>query len=58
LIYHVYNTHENPPHGHECVNSTVSAHAFSIDGFNWHMSPLSPCVSYDDVLDYYYSQAI
>ena len=58
LIYHVYNTHENPPHGHECVNSTVSAHAFSIDGFNWHMSPLSPCVSYDDVLGYYYSQAI
>jgi hypothetical protein len=42
LIYHVYNTHENPPHGHECVNSTVSAHAFSENGFEWHMSPLSP----------------
>ena len=32
LIYHVYNTGENPPHGHECINSTVSAHAFSADG--------------------------
>ena len=42
LIYHVYNTGENPPHGHECFNSTVSAHAFSADGFSWHMSPLSP----------------
>jgi hypothetical protein len=28
-----YNTQENPPHGHECVNATVSAHAFSEDGF-------------------------
>jgi len=42
LIYHVYNTGENPPHGHECVNSTVSAHAFSADGFSWHMSATSP----------------
>lgn len=42
LLYHVYNTHENPPHGHECVNATVSAHAFSVDGFTWHMSPVSP----------------
>lgn len=42
LIYHVYNTHENPPHGHECVNSTVSAHAYSADGFQWFMSPESP----------------
>lgn len=36
------NTKENPPHGHECVNSTVSAHAFSEDGFTWFMSPVSP----------------
>ena len=42
LLYHVYSTTENPPHGHECVNATVSAHAFSVDGFTWHMSPLSP----------------
>jgi len=42
LIYHVYNTHENPPHGHECFNSTVSAHAFSEDAFTWFMSPTSP----------------
>ena len=42
LLYHVYSTTENPPHGHECVNATVSAHAFSLDGYDWHMSPLSP----------------
>jgi hypothetical protein len=38
----VYNTHENPPHGHECFNSTVSAHSFSEDGFEWHMSKTQP----------------
>lgn len=42
LLYHVYNTHENPPHGHECFNSTVSAHSFSEDGFEWHMSKTQP----------------
>ena len=42
LLYHVYDTHQNPPHGHECVNSTVSAHAFSVDGFTWHMSATQP----------------
>lgn len=42
LIYHVYNTHENPPHGHECVNSTVAAHSFSEDGYTWHMSAVPP----------------
>eukprot|EP00911_Craspedida_sp_UC1_P001909 UC1_evm2s1466 len=42
LIYHVYNTHENPPHGHECVNATVSAHAYSEDGFQWFMSSTQP----------------
>jgi len=42
LLYHVYNTQENPPHGHECTNSTVSAHAFSTDGLTWHMSKDQP----------------
>jgi hypothetical protein len=42
LIYHVFNGTEHPPPGHECADSTVSAHAFSIDGYEWHMSPLSP----------------
>ena len=42
LLYHVYNTTENPPHGHECVNSTVSAHAYSLDGFHWFVSPHQP----------------
>lgn len=41
-IYHVYNTHEHPPHGHECFDSTVSAHVFSSDGFTWHTSPTQP----------------
>lgn len=38
----MYNTHENPPHGHECFNSTVSAHSFSADGYNWFMSSVPP----------------
>jgi hypothetical protein len=38
----VYNTHENPPHGHECVNSTVSAHQYSVDGYTWGSSLVSP----------------
>jgi len=42
LIYHVYNTVEHPPHGHECVDSTVSAHAFSEDGFTWRTSAVQP----------------
>ena len=33
---------ENPPHGHECFNSTVSAHAYSEDGFTWYMSASQP----------------
>ena len=31
LIYHVYTTAD---HGETCTNSTVSAHAFSEDGFS------------------------
>ena len=42
LLYHVYNTTEHPPHGHECVDSTVSAHGYSEDGFNWFLSPNQP----------------
>merc|ERR1712151_413130 len=42
LIYHVYNTKEHPPHGHECADSRVSAHVFSVDGFTWHTSPTQP----------------
>ena len=42
LLYHMYITTENPPHGHECVNSTVSAHAYSLDGFHWFVSPHQP----------------
>lgn len=38
-IYHVYNTHENKT---ECVDSTVSAHIFSVDGYAWHTSPTQP----------------
>lgn len=42
MLYHVYNTTEHPPHGHECVDSTVSAHAFSEDGHTWYISPVQP----------------
>jgi hypothetical protein len=40
LLYHVYNLSE--PHGGECIDSTVSAHAYSVDGFTWHASPAQP----------------
>lgn len=39
LLYHVYNTNENK---YECKNSTVSAHAFSVDGFTWNISATQP----------------
>lgn len=42
LLWHVYNTNEHPPHGHDCTNSTVSAHAYSQDGFSWFTSPIQP----------------
>lgn len=42
IIYHVYNTEENPPHGHDCSNSTVSAHVFSSDGLRWFKSQGQP----------------
>eukprot|EP00930_Biecheleria_cincta_P089196 TRINITY_DN78467_c0_g1_i1.p1 TRINITY_DN78467_c0_g1~~TRINITY_DN78467_c0_g1_i1.p1 ORF type:complete len:416 (-),score=27.68 TRINITY_DN78467_c0_g1_i1:609-1856(-) len=42
LLFHVYNTEENPPHGHECFNATTSAHAYSEDGFTWYTSPVQP----------------
>ena len=38
LIYHVY---ESVP-AYTCVNSTVSAHVYSPDGFTWHAHPVSP----------------
>lgn len=38
-LYHVYTT--NLP-SFDCTNSTVSAHAFSVDGFSWHVSQISP----------------
>jgi hypothetical protein len=38
-LYHVYTT--NLP-SFNCVNSTVSAHAFSPDGSTWRMSHVSP----------------
>ena len=38
LLQTVYQAHP----AYTCVNSTVSAHGFSEDGFTWHMSPTSP----------------
>ncbi|CAB9503800.1 expressed unknown protein [Seminavis robusta] len=42
VIYHLYDTQENPPHGHDCVQSTVSAHVFSSDGIHWYKSQGQP----------------
>eukprot|EP01062_Namystynia_karyoxenos_P015553 TRINITY_DN15641_c0_g1_i1.p2 TRINITY_DN15641_c0_g1~~TRINITY_DN15641_c0_g1_i1.p2 ORF type:complete len:508 (+),score=161.14 TRINITY_DN15641_c0_g1_i1:98-1525(+) len=39
LLYHVYDTKEDPT---QCVTSTVSAHAYSVDGRTWRMSPRQP----------------
>jgi len=39
VIYHVYNTKEGPT---SCVSSTVSAHAFSPDGYTWKFNPKQP----------------
>jgi hypothetical protein len=38
-IYHVYRT-DLPPT--QCVDSTVSAHSFSPDGYTWTMSKTAP----------------
>jgi hypothetical protein len=38
-LYHVYTT--NFPSFY-CVNSTVAAHAFSLNGVDWHISKTSP----------------
>ena len=42
VLWHVYNYTEHPPHGHECRDSTVSAHSFSTDGITWHTGRTQP----------------
>jgi hypothetical protein len=42
ILWHVYNTTEHAPHGHECYDSTVSAHSYSVDGITWFTSPIQP----------------
>jgi hypothetical protein len=39
LLFHVYETGEP---GTTCTNSTVSAHLFSKDGYEWHTTPNQP----------------
>lgn len=39
VLYHVYNTNEDK---FECVNSTVSAHVYSIDGIKWYSHGTQP----------------
>lgn len=39
ILWHVYNTHEDK---YECVNSTVSAHFYSKDGFKWFTHGTQP----------------
>ena len=36
---HVYNTHQDRD---SCVNSTVSAYAYSLDAVHWVTSPIQP----------------
>jgi hypothetical protein len=42
ILWHVYNTTEHAPHGHECYDSTVSAHSYSVDGITWFTSSIQP----------------
>ena len=42
IIYHAYVRDENPPHGHDCTHSMVSAHVFSDDGKHWYKSRGQP----------------
>lgn len=39
LLFHVYETGEP---GSTCANSTVSAHLFSLDGYEWHTTSTQP----------------
>jgi len=39
LLYHVYDVHADRT---QCVNSTVSAHVFSVDGHTWHTAASQP----------------
>ena len=39
-FYHVYT--KDPPGPAQCTDSTVSAHAFSEDGFEWHTAKVPP----------------
>lgn len=41
VLYHVYTMQP----AHTCVNTTVSAHIFSEDGYTWHTTPTQPYTS-------------
>jgi len=51
VIFHAYVPYENPPHGHDCSNSTVAAHFFSVDGRQWYRSPGQPYGSQIQLLE-------
>lgn len=42
VLYHRYITNEHPPHGHECIDGTVSAHGYSEDGLKWYFNEGQP----------------
>eukprot|EP00933_Yihiella_yeosuensis_P038928 TRINITY_DN32875_c2_g2_i1.p1 TRINITY_DN32875_c2_g2~~TRINITY_DN32875_c2_g2_i1.p1 ORF type:complete len:435 (-),score=50.00 TRINITY_DN32875_c2_g2_i1:50-1309(-) len=48
LLFHVYETGEN---GITCSNTTVAAHLFSSDGFQWHTTPVQPFTSVISLAD-------
>jgi hypothetical protein len=48
MLYHVYDVHGDRS---QCVNSTVSAHLFSLDALTWHTSTVQPYTTQVDVVD-------
>jgi hypothetical protein len=42
VLFHASIPDSSPGAGHNCTASVVSAHMFSVDGFDWHVSAISP----------------
>jgi hypothetical protein len=50
VLYHLYDTQENPPPGHDCTRTTISAHVYSSNGIDWYKSQGQPYSSQVEVL--------
>ena len=51
VLFHASIRDDSPGAGHNCTASVVSAHMFSPDGFEWHVSPVSPYGTQVEVVD-------